>query len=67
MTSLQLLVTVIVLNAAVAAGSFIAYGRARMQEREADEQRWLRIHYASLFVLLAIGVVYMFFMVLTSD
>jgi len=67
MTALQLLVTVIVLNAAVAAGSFIAYGRARMQERGADEKRWLKIHYTSLFILLAIGVLYMFFMVLESD
>jgi hypothetical protein len=67
MTSLQLLVTVIVLNAAVAVGSFVAYGRARMQEREADEKRWLRIHYTSLFLLLAIGLLFMFFMVLESD
>lgn len=67
MTSLQLLVTVIVLNALVAIASFIAYGRARMQEREADEKRWLKIHYTSLFILLAIGVVYMFFMVQTAD
>lgn len=66
MSSLQLLVTVIVLNAAVAVGSFVAYGRARMQER-ADEKRWLRIHYTSLFLLLAIGLLYMFFMVLESD
>ncbi|MDE3250694.1 MAG: hypothetical protein KGO82_18680 [Bacteroidota bacterium] len=67
MTALQLLVTVIVLNVAVAAGSFIAYGRARMQEREADEKRWLKFHYTSLFILLAIGVLYMFFMVQTAD
>ncbi|MEO6314176.1 MAG: hypothetical protein ABIU63_06665 [Chitinophagaceae bacterium] len=51
----------------VAIITFILYGRARMKEQEQKEKSFLRIHYAALFVLLLLGVVYMFFMVETAS
>ncbi|MFT3932860.1 MAG: hypothetical protein QM726_04520 [Chitinophagaceae bacterium] len=47
----------------VAGITFILYGRARMQERELEEKFYLRIHYTTLFILLLLGIIYMFFMV----
>jgi hypothetical protein len=46
--------------------TFVLYGRARMKEQEQKEKFYLALHYASLFVLLLVGMVYMFFMVETS-
>ncbi len=43
--------------------TFVLYGRARMKEQEAREKMFLKIHYASMFVLLLLGIVYMFFMI----
>lgn len=42
--------------------SFVLYTRARMKERVADEAFYQRIHYTSLFLLFAIGVVIMFYL-----
>lgn len=48
---------------AIAIITFVLYGRARMKEQEAREKMFLTIHYASMFVLLLLGIVYMFFMI----
>ncbi|MDX1935899.1 MAG: hypothetical protein SFU21_02215 [Flavihumibacter sp.] len=47
---------------------FILYARARMQEREQDEKKYLSRHYTALFLLFALGILYMLFMVMyTTD
>ncbi|HTL09129.1 MAG TPA: hypothetical protein VL307_12750 [Chitinophagaceae bacterium] len=46
--------------------TFVLYGRARMKELQEKETLFLRIHYASLFFLLLLGIVFMFFMVETE-
>jgi hypothetical protein len=47
--------------------TFILYGRARMKEQEQREKLFLRIHYAALFVVVLAGLIYMFYMVGSSD
>ncbi len=65
--SVKLFVLLALLDAAVAIITFVLYGRARMQEQEQKEKQYLQIHYASLFMLLLLGIVYMFFMVEKSN
>ena len=48
--------------ALVAVASFVLYVRARMKEQEEAEAFYQRIHYISLFLLFALGVVIMFYM-----
>jgi type II secretory pathway pseudopilin PulG len=64
---IRLLVILAILTAVTAVISFVLYGRARMQEKERQEKQYLSFHYTSLFILLLLGIVYMFFMVETSD
>ena len=64
--SVNLFVLLALLDAAVAITTFIMYGRSRMQEQEQKEKQYLQIHYASLFILLLLGIIFMFFMVETS-
>lgn len=64
---INILVLLALLDAVVAITTFVLYGRARMQEQEGRENRFLKIHYITLFVLLLLGLVFMFFMVETSD
>lgn len=47
--------------------SFVLYTRARMKEREQEEAFYQRIHYISLFLLFAIGIVIMFYLGEYSD
>jgi len=61
-----ILAPVAVITILIAIVTFVMYGRARMQEQEYNEKMYLRIHYASLFLLLLLGIVYMFFMVETQ-
>ena len=61
-----ILAPVAVITILIAFVTFVMYGRARMQEQEYNEKMYLRIHYASLFLLLLLGIVYMFFMVETQ-
>ena len=62
----NMLAALAILNIMVAISTFVLYGRARMKEQEAKEKLFLKIHYASLFVLLALGIIFMFFMVETE-
>jgi flagellar basal body-associated protein FliL len=64
---IRLLIILAVCAALVAVISFVLYGRARMQERTPQEKQYLAVHYTSLFILLLLGIVYMFFMVQTAD
>jgi hypothetical protein len=47
--------------------SFILYGRARMKEEEERERYFLRIHYAALFLVILLGIIFLFYMVETAD
>jgi len=47
--------------------SFILYGRARMKEDERREQLYLRIHYIALTIVFILAMIFMFYMVNTSD
>jgi hypothetical protein len=51
----------------IAIVTFVLYGRARMKEQEQKEKLFLKVHYACLFILLLLGIVYMFFMVETGN
>jgi uncharacterized membrane protein len=51
----------------IAVASFVQYGRARMKEQPDSETWWLRIHYASMFILVVTGLIYMFYMVKTAS
>ena len=62
----RLLAVFALLDAVTAIVTFVLYGRARMQEEEQKEKLYLRVHYASLFILLLLGIVFMFFMVETE-
>ena len=64
---INILVLLAVLDAVVAITTFVLYGRARMQEQEEKEKRFLKIHYITLFMLLLLGLVFMFFMVENAD
>jgi formate hydrogenlyase subunit 3/multisubunit Na+/H+ antiporter MnhD subunit len=47
--------------------TFILYGRARMKEDERREQLYLRIHYIALTMVFILAMIFMFYMVNTSD
>lgn len=53
--------------ALVAIISFVLYTRARMKEQEKAEAYYERIHYFSLFLLFALGVIIMFYLGEHSD
>ncbi len=53
--------------ALIAMVSFILYARARMKEQESAEAYYERIHYFSLFLLFALGVIIMFYLSKYSD
>jgi uncharacterized membrane protein len=62
----------LLIGAAIACGltgiiSYALYARAHMKADEAAEARYLRVHYISLFLLFAVGVVVMFYMGAYSD
>lgn len=62
----HILAALAIISGVIAAAAFVLYGRARMKEQEQKEKLFLRIHYTSLFILLLIGIVFMFFMVETE-
>ena len=62
----KILALLAILNIVVAMTAFVLYGRARMKEEKQKEQSFLRIHYISLFILLLLGMVFMFFMIETE-
>ncbi|HTE09777.1 MAG TPA: hypothetical protein VK645_02390 [Chitinophagaceae bacterium] len=62
----NILVMLAIINGIVAITSFVLYGRARMREEEQKEKQFLKLHYTCLFILLLLGIVYMFFMVETE-
>jgi hypothetical protein len=62
----HILAAVAIISGVIAVAAFVLYGRARMKEQEQKEKLFLNIHYASLFILLLIGIVFMFFMVETE-
>jgi hypothetical protein len=55
-----------IINMVIATTAFVLYGRARMKVEEQKEKLFLKIHYASLFLLLLVGIVFMFFMIETE-
>jgi len=63
----NLLILLIVAGGIVGIVTFVLYGRARMKEQEQREKLFLRIHYAALFVVVLAGLIYLFYMVGTSD
>jgi len=63
----SILASIAIVTILIAITTFVLYGRARMKEQEHNEQLFLRIHYASLFLLLLLGILYMFFMVETQS
>jgi hypothetical protein len=62
----HILAALAIISGVIAVAAFVLYGRARMKEQEQKEKLFLRIHYTSLFILLLIGIVFMFFMVETE-
>jgi hypothetical protein len=62
----NILAVLATINIIVAITTFVLYGRARMKEQEQREKYFLRIHYTALFILLVLGIVFMFFMVETE-
>jgi len=64
--AVYILATLAVFAMIIAVVTFVMYGRARMKEQEENEKLFLRMHYTSLFILLLLGVVYMFFMIETQ-
>ncbi|MEP6747227.1 MAG: hypothetical protein ABJB86_05860 [Bacteroidota bacterium] len=62
----HVLVVLAITSLIIAAVTFVLYGRARMKEQEQSEKFFLNIHYACLFILFLVGIVYMFFMVKTE-
>ena len=62
----NLVASLATINIVIAVTTFVLYGRARMKEQEQKEKYYLRIHYTSLFILLALGILFMFFMVETE-
>lgn len=63
----SLFVLIAITDALIAIASFVMYGRARMRQQEQKEKYYLQIHYTSLFILLLLGIVFMFYMVETAD
>lgn len=53
--------------ALVSVVSFVLYARARMREKNHEETFYQRVHYISLFLLFAIGIVIMFYLGAYSD
>ncbi len=53
--------------ALIAVISFVMYVRARMKVQEKAEAFYQRIHYISLFLLFALGIVIMLYMSQYSD
>lgn len=62
----NLLISIIAASGVIGIISFVLYGRARMKEDERREQYFLRIHYVALFLVLLLGIIYMFYMVETA-
>ena len=63
----NLLISIIAASGVIGIITFVLYGRARMKEDERREQYFLRIHYVALFLVLLLGIVYLFYMVETSS
>lgn len=63
----NLLISIIAASGVIGIISFVLYGRARMKEDERREQYFLRIHYVALFLVLLLGIVYLFYMVETAS
>jgi hypothetical protein len=62
----NLLISIIGGCGVIAIITFILYARARMKEDD-REQYYLRIHYTSLFLVMLLGIIYLFYMVETAD
>jgi hypothetical protein len=63
----HLLISIIAGCGIIGVVSFVLYARARMKEDEPREKYYLRIHYAALFAVLALGIVFLLYMVNMSD
>ena len=63
----HLLISVIAGCGIIGIVSFVLYARARMKEDEPREKYYLRIHYTALFLVMILGMVFLFYMVNTSD
>ena len=63
----NLLISIIAASGVIGIITFVLYGRARMKEDERREQYFLRIHYVALFLVLLLGIVYLFYMVETAN
>jgi hypothetical protein len=63
----NLLISIIAGCGVVGIITFVLYGRARMKEDEKREKYYLRIHYTALFLVLILGIVFLFYMVETAD
>ena len=62
----HLLISIIAVSGVIGIVSFVLYGRARMKEDEQRERYFLRIHSIALFLVLLLGIVYLFYMVETA-
>ena len=62
----NILISIVAACGVIGIITFVLYARARMKEDEQKEQFYLRIHYAALFIVLILGVVYLFYMVETA-
>lgn len=63
----NLLISIIAGCGVIGIVSFVLYSRARMKEDEQRERYFLRIHYTALFLVLVLGIVFLFYMVETAD
>ncbi len=63
----NLLILLLVACGITAIATFILYGRARMREQEQEEKRYLRIHYTALFLVVLLGIIFLFYMVETAN
>jgi hypothetical protein len=63
----HLLISIIAACGVIGIISFVLYARARMKEDEPREKYYLRIHYTALFIVLILGMVFLFYMVNTAD
>jgi cytochrome c oxidase assembly factor CtaG len=64
---LPILIGVIIVCGIVGIVTFVLYARARMKEQEEKERVYLRIHYTALTLVFLLGMVFLFYMVNTSD
>ncbi|MBS1566058.1 MAG: hypothetical protein JST39_16840 [Bacteroidetes bacterium] len=62
----NILISIVIACGIIGIATFILYARARMKEDEQKEQFYLRIHYAALFIVLILGLIYLFYMVETA-